>query len=208
MTFKHSGTVTISSLSSIDVIGYLCDEAGCDTDTGEPYSILTYNDDAGGDFDFSLSYDVEAGKTYHLYFRGINLSTSGSVTIIIMAPGASNRPEYFHWHDGAETKVKGQDFDITAADWGRFLDHINLMREYRGYNAFPKKSAAYEDVASFSYPSKGDDFLALHFNQALMGIAGIAGDGTGYYEDNVVSPGDDITAAAINFLVELINTME
>lgn len=90
-------------------------------------------------------------------------------------------------------KVSGGDFNITASEWKKLLDYIKAVRQYKGFAA-----------GSYTYPSKGDDFLASHYNQALNRITGISGSG---YNANAVSSGDTIYASAINFLRDEINRL-
>lgn len=197
-TCAHDGTVTIYSEGSIDVIGYLSDSTIFDTSTGVPDSVLVRDDDSGSGNNFSLTYDVTAGIRYYLYFRCFYIDETGSSVVYIVPPSAAQRPDYFEWDN---PKVSGGDFNITASEWGRLLDNINAVREYKGLSAISDGST----VGYFLYPVTGDDFLALHYNQALNGITGILGTG---YNTNAVYVGDDVTAAKINLLRDMINDIE
>jgi hypothetical protein len=139
---------------------------------------------------------VEAGVTYYIWVRGCSNTTSvGYITLNIIY---SNRPATFQWADGKTTKTSGKTFDITAREWCDLLDNINAVRVYKGYSKIQTGAT----TAYFTYPDSGDEFTAVHYNQALNGITGILGSG---YNDNAVSSGDKITAAKINLLVEWLN---
>lgn len=197
----HDGTLTIYSEGSSDIIGYLCSQAGFNTNNGKPTSIIIEDDDSGTGNNFLITHNVVAGQTYHLYFRCYSITASGSVTIYFVPPQAVGRPELFTWDDGSTVKTSGKEFDITASEWCALLDNINAVRVYKGYSQIQTGSTA----AYFTYPDSGDEFTAIHYNQALNGITGMLGSG---YNDNAVSSGDEITAAKINLLVEWLNDIE
>jgi hypothetical protein len=117
-----------------------------------------------------------------IYYTSGGSSTYKDVTIQMFT--------LFEWD---AQKVSGGDFNITASEWKKLLDYIKAVRQYKGFTA-----------GSYTYPSKGDDFLASHYNQALNRITGISGSG---YNANAVSSGDTIYASAINFLRDEINRL-
>ena len=196
----RAGTITIYSEGSSDIIGYLCSQAGFNTSNGRPTSIITEDDDSGTGNNFLITYDIVAGQTYHLYFRCYSIDASGSVTVYLVPPQTAGRPALFEWEN---EKVAGEPFNITASEWCALLDNINEVRVYLGYSEFGSGSA----VTQFTYPSKGDDFLALHFNQALMAIAGAYGDNSGYYSKYSVQKGDPVEASLLNTIVDLLNAL-
>lgn len=124
-----------------------------------------------------------------IYYTVNGSETYKDVSAIFTTP--SLRPDYFEWDTA---KVPGGNFNITASEWKKLLQNIEAVRAYKGVNS-----------ANFSYPSKGDTFLASHYNTALNGITGILGSG---YNANAVQPGWDITAARINLLRDMINDIE
>lgn len=198
--FSQSGNVTISSSGSYDTYGYLTTGTpGFDNSTGVPNNYVAYDDDDGDSSNFSITYAVEAGVTYYIWVRGYSTSTTvGAITLNV---NFSNRPELFTWDDGSTVKNSGEEFDITASEWCALLDNINAVRVYKGYSQIQTGTTA----AYFTYPNSGDEFTAIHYNQALNGITGMLGSG---YSDNAVSSGDEITAAKINLLVEWLNDIE
>ena len=84
------------------------------------------------------------------------------------------------------------------------LDNINAVREYKGYSAISSTSNA-DAIARFYYPSKGDNFLASMYNQCVYAFEDME---LLDYSSYRVLKGDPITADAINFLVETINSIE
>lgn len=198
--FSQSGNVTISSSGSYDTYGYLTTGTpSFDNSNGVPNNYVAYDDDDGDGSNFSITYAVEAGVTYYIWVRGYSTSTTvGTITLNV---AFSNRPELFTWDDGSTVKTSGKEFDITASEWCALLDNINAVRVYKGYSQIQAGTTA----AYFTYPDSGDEFTAIHYNQALNGITGILGSG---YNDNAVSSGDEITAAKINLLVEWLNDIE
>lgn len=198
----YSGTLTIESTKSTDLIGYLSDSDSFNSTTGNPTEYLVWDDDSGAGSNFMFTYTVVSGKIYHLFVRcySYNTSTTDKIEVAIRPPAkpSANRPSLFTW---TNEKVSGGAFNITAEEWGLLLDHINAVRIYRGFYEMQNG----DSVGYFLYPVSGDNFLALHYNQALMGIAGMYGDSSGYYNDNFVKPGYDITANRINFLRDLLN---
>ncbi|MBO5970222.1 MAG: hypothetical protein J6S14_17215 [Clostridia bacterium] len=200
ISFVNSGTAKFYTTGSVDTVGYLCTSTGFDSSTGEPTSSpLRTSDDGGSGNNFLISYPVTAGTTYYLFIKCYSSSEALATTVCIDVPTVG-APAVFNW---SSAKVAGGTFNITADEWTRLLNKIQEVRVYKGLPEMELGSA----VWNFTYPSKGDDFLALHYNQALMGIAGIYdSDGyTDYYDDNAVSSGSNITAAQINLLRTLIN---
>lgn len=109
-----------------------------------------------------------------------------------------DRPAKFTWADGSVVKTAGNPFDITAAEWCDLLDNFKAVLEYKGY-AVPSSGTG---LAQFYYPSRGDEFAAWIYNQVLYQLYLI--EMTDY---NPVSSGDSVTAARINDIVELLNSI-
>lgn len=142
-----------------------------------------------------------AGTTYYIYavIYYTNNGVYESKTLdTVTAKTTGARPDYFEWD---EAKVAGEPFNITASEWCALLDNINAVRVYMGYSAIQTGTTA----AYFMYPDAGDEFTAVHYNQALNGITGMLGTG---YNDNAVTSGEEITAAKINLLRDWINDIE
>lgn len=140
-----------------------------------------------------VRYEIDNSYKYH-YAEDIYITTESESS-------SSNRPDYFEWDS---PKVKGQPFNITAEEWGNLLDNINAVREYKGYSAISSTSNA-DAIARFYYPSKGDNFLASMYNQCIYAFEDME---LLDYSSYRVLKGDPITADAINFLVETINSIE
>ena len=68
-------TITITSQSvDMDLFGKLCDSNG---------NVLVSSDDISDeDLDFSLTYNLVAGETYHIAVKGNTISTSGTATLV------------------------------------------------------------------------------------------------------------------------------
>lgn len=144
----------------------------------------------------SITVSVESGTVYYLFVRHEQLNNSGTIETTITPPGSSRGGSgSFEWD--AE-KVSGEPFNITALEWCRLLNHINDVRKTNGY----QKISEGNTEAYFTYPSSGDTFTALHYNQALNGITGMLGTG---YNANAVISGEEITAEKINLLRDMIN---
>lgn len=143
-----------------------------------------------------IRYKVNGSYKYY-YAEDIFITTKSESS-------SSNRPDEFTWKDGTKEKQSGKPFDITAEEWGNLLDNINAVREYKGYSAISSTSNA-DAIARFYYPSKGDNFLASMYNQCIYAFEDME---LLDYSSYRVLKGDPITADAINFLVETINSVE
>lgn len=200
----NSGTATLYSAGSVNVVGYLCNNTSSfDTTSGIPTSQLAYSDNDGVGNNFEITYKVTAGREYYLWVRGYSSGYSGTVTINIYPPEGSttNRPSYFAWD---APKVSGAAFNITASEWRNLLDNINEVCVYRGL--FPVNSTSNPSaIDSFYYPSKGDEFKATMYNQCIYQFERL---GLISYSDYSVKSGENITAVRINFLRDTINDVE
>lgn len=99
ITTKNSGTLTAMTVGS-DTYGYLTTTTGWSADTGKPTNILVENqDNTTGDrvdFDFLLTYEVEAGKTYYLWIALDDFSADDDpedFTVVVIPPGGSATAE-------------------------------------------------------------------------------------------------------------------
>lgn len=196
------GQITIYSESAIDVIGYLTAQTTLDAVAGEPSPYLVKDDDGAGNRQFKITYGgIETGTTYAIFVRGYDLDVSGVVTIFVEPPDGTTvgeRPAKYYWTSNV---TQGKKFQITADEWCALLDNINAVRVYRGLPEIQIGSSE----GYFTYPNKGDNILALYYNQALNGITGILGTG---YDDNKVSSKQPITAAKLILLQDMINDIE
>lgn len=170
----------------------------------------------------SISYDYlslsPATKYYVQVVITFNTGTktlSGNITTTI-------RPDEFQW---TSTVAKGYElrrhsnggyYGITAVEWGELLNNINEMRIYFNLSEFPTITLSAAKTQSypqgFTYPSSGDTFSAIYFNQALAAIAGMYSEikgVSGVYTDNsVVSEESKLSAECLNNLVSLLNDLE
>lgn len=199
---EFPGQVTIYSEGTIDVIGYLTGKTTFDAVTGEPSPYLVKDDDGAGNRQFQITYGgIETGTTYAIFVRGYDLDVSGIVTIYVEPPDGTTvgkRPAKYYWTSNI---TQGKKFQITAGEWCALLDNINEVRVYRGLPEIQIGTG----VGYFTYPDKGDNILAMYYNQALNGITGILGTG---YNDNVVYSKQPITAAKLILLQDMINDIE
>ena len=170
-------------------------------DTRWSFDHLTLNADDDG-IQPNTQYTVIAYIYTYPYDNG-GLAAAKRATFTTGGTASPDRPEEFRWADGAETKKRGQKFDITADEWCDLLDNINAVREYKGYSKFPQGSYTGTSYYNrFTYPTSGQPFRYQHYNQALNAITGMLGYG---YADNAVKQGDAITADRINLLVQWLN---
>ncbi len=188
MYFANSGTVTISTTGSVDTRGWLGTTS--QWDRGEPTSYIASDDDSGSGSNFSMSFDVEAGRLYYVWFRGYDAGYTGSITLKITPPAEKVRPSNFSW---TYIKTQGGSFNLTATEWNNLTARINAFREYRGLSNY-----------SFTRAYSGNDFTAAMYNQAVNAIKGISGYGS-YL--STVSSGDTVTAAGLNLLRDELNAI-
>lgn len=122
---------------------------------------------------------------------------------------SSTRPDKFRWKDGTKEKQSGKPFDITAEEWGNLLDNINAVREYKGYSKIKSTTVPDQGITKFYYPEPNDPFYATNYNQCLYAFhKDIELLTMSEYAEYAVQPEDPITADAINFLVETINSVK
>ena len=90
-------------------------------------------------------------------------------------------------------KTSGGSFNITATEWNRFLDAINSARAGKGLTAY-----------NFTYASKGGDFYAYMFNQAVQAISAM---NPPISPPSTRSSGDTIYASYFNQLKNSLNSV-
>lgn len=145
------------------------------------------------------TYNVECRIRY--YVNG-SLSTEWVyLDGVVTESQSSTRPDYFEW--GAP-KISGGTFNITADEWCGLLNNINNVRVYKGYSEISSTSDS-SAIARFYYPSKGDKMLASMYNQCIYAFEDM---GLLDYSSYRVLKGNPITADAINFLRDTINSVE
>lgn len=200
LTFVNNGTAYFSTNGADDSVIFIGTSSSFDSEVGEPSRYDDYDTNRRGDT--SLEYNVTVGKTYYLYVRHLYEDSYGRFTIEITPPSgnSSGRPAMFSWDT---PKVKGAIFDLTASEWCRLLDNINAVREYMGYSIMPTGTG----VATFTYPSKGNNFTALMYNQCIYAMSEKDNVRWINYDDHSVQKGDPITAAKLNFLMDTINSI-
>ena len=182
------------SLSGTTLIDTISDEVSAGDSSSSTIIFDGLSPETTYEIELRVRYYVD-GKRKTEWFYETFLTESES--------SSSSRPDKFKWKDGKE-KQSGEPFDITAEEWGNLLDNINAVREYKGYSAISSTSNA-DAIARFYYPSKGDNFLASMYNQCIYAFEDME---LLDYSSYRVLKGDPITADAINFLVETINSVK
>ncbi len=79
-TANTSGVFEIFTSSSIDTYGHLYNTSGTQ---------LTFDDDSGEGLNFRITYNLVQGTSYIVKVRGYNSSVTGSYTLYINSPGAT-----------------------------------------------------------------------------------------------------------------------
>ena len=145
--------------------------------------------------------------TYNVECR-IRYYVSGSLSTkwvyldgVVTESQSSMRPDYFEWE---APKISGETFNITADEWCGLLNNINNVRVYKGYSEISSTSDP-SAITRFYYPSKGDKMLASMYNQCIYAFENM---GLLDYSSYRVLKGDPITADAINFLRDTINSVK
>lgn len=176
----------------------------------DPYEIYSDDNDFLGSFDDITLSENEGIQPDTLYYITVSVycypdTDAQKITVVlsgtVSTPGTPSpeRPAKFTWADGSTTKTAGKPFDITAAEWCDLLDNFKAVLEYKGY-AIPSSGTG---VAQFYYPSQGDEFSAWICNQVLYQLYML-----GAADYKPVSSGDSVTAARINEIVELLNSID
>ena len=179
-----------------------------DTDTvdaGDDHSeIITFSGltpDTEYVISLRIRYEVNGSYKYY-YAEDISITTKSESS-------SSNRPDEFRWKDGTKEKYSGKPFDITAEEWGNLLDNINAIREYKGHSKIETTTVPNIGITEFYYPEPNDPFYATNYNQCLYAFyKDIELLTMSEYSEHAVKSGYPITADAINFLVETINSVE
>ena len=113
---KNSGTLTAMTVGG-GTVGYLTTTTSWSATTGKPTNILVENDDnlTGDrpDYDFLLTYEVEAGKTYYLW---VSLEEDSryaeDFTVVVIPPGGSATVECTAYvYDGGWVKCTPYVYD-------------------------------------------------------------------------------------------------
>ena len=145
------------------------------------------------------TYNVEC--RIHYYVNG-SLSTKWVyLDGVVTESQSSTRPDYFEWDT---PKISGGTFNITADEWCGLLNNINNVRVYKGYSEISSTSDS-SAITRFYYPSRGDKMLASMYNQCIYAFENM---GLLDYSSYRVLKGDPITADAINFLRDTINSVK
>lgn len=170
-------------------------------DCSETIIFLGLTPDTEYKISLRVRYEVDNSYKYH-YAEDIYITTKSESS-------SSSRPDEFTWKDGAKEKQPGKPFDITAEEWGNLLDNINAVREYKGYSKIKSTTVPDQGITEFYYPEPNDPFYATNYNQCLYAFhKDIELLTMSEYAEYAVQPEDPITADAINFLVETINSVK
>lgn len=86
--FAYDGEASFYTTGSFDTMGFLALSKGWDDAEGEPTDYEVFDDDSGEDYNFKITYEVEAGETYYIFFRGYDPETSGQLSFYIEPPSA------------------------------------------------------------------------------------------------------------------------
>ena len=113
VSFEYSGTATFYTTRSVDTYGYLSVTTDYDTSRGVPYSYLAEDDNSGKENNFSISYDVVAGKTYYIWIRACSGSESGSSRFWILSPSEPTQSSIKKW---SWTSSNGDATDAETSD--------------------------------------------------------------------------------------------
>lgn len=189
----HSAVKFYTSGSNVKALGYLNRSGDYDEETGFPLNrLVTYNNISDGN-DCAFSYGVLADTYYYVWIRAENGAEALSAALHIEfadTGGSSSRPRDFAW---TYDKVKGEGFNLTAAEWNSFTARIGAFRKYKKLSA-----------KSFTDARKGEYFTAAIYNEAREAIRDIPGYGTYIPE---VSGGDEVTAYIMNIIVSELNAV-
>lgn len=102
--FAVGGTVKFYSESDVDPAGYITTTTDWDEKKGIPIleNDTDWDDDSGYKSNFSLEFEVEAGKTYYFWWNLYDYG-EGTVTVYIIPPGGSEPAEGggLYIHDGS-----------------------------------------------------------------------------------------------------------
>lgn len=100
---------------------------------------------------------------------------------------APPRPSNFSW---GVPVVQGQDFNMTAYEWNRFLQRVNEFRVYKNVNQ-----------ASFNYAVQGNTAYASQYNEARNATAILSAS-----VPPTRSSTNDVLASDLNQLVTALNS--
>lgn len=187
------------SLSGATLIDTISDEVPAG---GSSSSIITFDGlspETIYEIELRVRYYVDGDRNTEWFYETFSTKSESS---------SSNRPDEFKWNDGTKEKYSGKPFDITAEEWGNLLDNINAVREYKEYPEIETTTTPNSGIVKFYYPKPNDTFYATNYNQCLYAFYTMEIITDTQYAEYAVKPGDPITADAINFLVETINSVE
>lgn len=142
--------------SNMDLIGYYTTNSRWDEVTGVPYisssGIDDLTDDDGQDYsdtaekwDFGASFDVEAGKTYYLWWKLVDDSPNGSYAVYVKKYNGGEVPSIQLWSwtssNGSASDAQtvrayeaitnhGPVSDFSYKVWNDLVDKINEVQGY------------------------------------------------------------------------------
>lgn len=184
------------SLSDTTLIDTISDEVSAGDSRS---SITTFNGlapETTYEIELRVRYYVDGGRNTEWFYEIFSTESESS---------SSNRPNKFEWD---KPKVKGQPFNITAEEWSNLLDNINAVRVYKGYSEVGTTTTPNSGIVKFYYPKPNDPFYATNYNQCLYAFNTMKIITDTQYAEYAVKKGDFITADAINFLRDTINSVE
>lgn len=147
--------------------------------------IITFRHYRGGALYTTTTAAVDYGKTVTVLSYKISSIPNcvyDSASVSSFTATADRTVSLYYIFKWTYAKVKGEEWNLTAAEWNNLCAFVNAQRS----SNYP-----------FTTAVKGNDFTAVIYNQMVSAI------GTG----TTVSKGDEITAALMNALVTNANNM-
>jgi hypothetical protein len=189
---------------------------------GETYLRVLVDGLTGTSYSSIVIYNATTGQSYNASYEGAGRSTvqtfggltpgnsysfyaeatpTGSTARRIPDSGfdvfaTKNPPAKFAW---TNAKSAGAMYNLTAAEWGAFLDKINEFRVYKGLTTYTfSRGISSGAITSYIVPT------ANSFNTAINAINGMSPTiSTPAY----VSSGDIITAYQLNRMRDALNSI-
>lgn len=138
------------------------------------------------------SWSYKGSYSAHLGWRPVlEVLNSAPVTSGSDSNLGNKSSANFEWDT---PKTSGGNFNITATEWNRFLNAINSARVGKGLTAY-----------NFTYASKGGDFYAYMFNQAVQAISAM---NPPVPPPSTRSSGDEIYASYFTQLKNSLNSIQ
>ena len=205
--FSDSGSVTISASGSLDTYGWV--GVSSDFAHGKPKEYMKKDDDSGSSFNFSITMDVEAGEQYYIWFKSLEVTGSGTVTVNVTQPVGFYVPKW-DWNKSngtasdEDTKAayfaatfQGETLDFSHDVWNDLVDKVKAILDELDLEWNQYYGLTYEETRMTAKPYEltAQKFNSLRYN---VGV---------HYSTNIdeVSPGDDVLGKYITILASRIN---